>query len=146
MDRRTSSPCRALSGHGRELAIRRERVDDKTVTQPQGPEVQGEPVGTGKTLTPAERKAYEKKTAKELDAFQEQIAELRVKGAAGASQQKRMISQVANNLQMQKLAAANQLTALEKAPESAWDQQKANLDNAMEGLRKAWKAAAEYVK
>lgn len=120
--------------------------ENSPVTQPKGPEVQGEPVGTGKTLTPAERKAYEKKTAKELDAFQEQIAELRVKGAAGASQQKRMISQVANNLQMQKLAAANQLTALEKAPESAWDQQKANLDNAMEGLRKAWKAAAEYVK
>ena len=116
--------------------------ENTPVTQPQGPEVKGEPAGTGKTFTPAERQAYEKKMAEELDAFQEKIAELRVKGTTGASQQRRMISRVANNLQMQKLAAANQLTALEKASESAWDQQKANLDNAMEGLRKAWKATA----
>ena len=84
--------------------------------------------------------------AEELDAFQEKIAELRVKATTGASQQRRMISRAANNLQMQKLAAGNQLTALEKASESAWDQQKANLDNAMEGLRKAWKATTERLK
>lgn len=117
--------------------------DNSSATRPQSPEVTGEPVGAGKSLTTAERKAYEKKMAEELDAFQGKIADLRVKASTGASQQRRMISRVANNLQMQKLAAANQLTALEKASESAWDQQKANLDNAMEGLRKAWKATAE---
>jgi hypothetical protein len=120
---------------------------DKTpATQPQGPEVKGEQTGTAKSFTPAERKAYEKNTAEELDVIQKNIAELRVQATTGAPQKKRLINQVAKDLQFQKIAAGNQLTALEKASETAWGQQKASLDKAMEDLRKAWKANSAYLK
>ena len=120
--------------------------DTSPATQPQGPEVKGEPAGTAKSFTPAERRAYEKKTAEELDAIQQKIADLRVKATTGAPQKKRMLILAANNLQMQKIAAGNQLTALEKASETAWGQQKAELDKAMEELRKAWEPTAIHRK
>ena len=81
------------------------------------PEVKGEPAATAKSFTPAEKKDYEKKTAEELAAIQEKIAELRVKATSGAPQQKRTLILAANNLQFQKVAAGNRLAALEKAPE-----------------------------
>ena len=117
--------------------------DTSPATQPQGPEVKGEPGGMVKSFTPAERKAYEKKTAAELDDIQQKIADLRVKAATGAPQQKRMLMQAANSVQLQKVAAGNRLTALEKAPETAWGQQKADLDKAMADLRQE---IAKYVK
>ena len=111
--------------------------DTSPATQPRGQEVKGEAAGTAKSFTPAERKAYEKKTAKELEAIQQKIADLRVKATDGAPQQKRGLMLAANNLQLQKVAAWNRLTALEKATETAWGQQKADLDKAMVDLRKA---------
>jgi len=111
--------------------------DTSPATQPQGPAVKGEAAGTAKSFTTAERKAYEKKTAEELDAIQQKIADLRVKATTGAPQNKRMLMLAANNLQLQKVAAGNRLTALEKATETAWGQQKADLDKAMVDLRKA---------
>ena len=89
--------------------------DTSPATQPQGPEVKGEAAGTAKSFTPAERKAYEKQTAEELDAIQQRIAELRVKATTGPAQQKRLLFLAANNLQMQKVAAGNRLTALAKS-------------------------------
>lgn len=121
-------------------------TDKSPVTQSQSPEVKAEPAGTAKSFTPAERRAYEKKTAKELEAIQQRIAELRVNATAGSPQMKRLLMRTANNLQMQKIAAGNRLTALEKAPEAAWGQQKAELDQAMADLRKAWEADAAYLK
>jgi acyl-CoA reductase-like NAD-dependent aldehyde dehydrogenase len=109
--------------------------DTSPATQPQGTEVKGQAAGTAKSFTPAERKAYEKKTAEELDAIQQKIADLRVKATGGAAQQKRGLMLAANNLQLQKVAAGNRLTTLEKAPETAWGQQKADLDKAMVDLR-----------
>ena len=117
--------------------------DTPPAAQPQGPEVKGEAAGTAKSFTPEERKAYEKKTAEELDAIQQKIADLRVKAATGPAQQKRGLMLTANNLQLQKVAAGNRLTALEKAPETAWGQQKADLDKAMADLRQE---TAKYVK
>lgn len=116
--------------------------DTSPATQPQGPEIKSEAAGAVKSFSPAERQAYEKKTAEELDAIQQKIADLKVKAATGAPQEKRMLILAANNLQMQKIAAGNQLTALEKASETAWGQQKAKLDKAMEELRKAWEPTA----
>jgi hypothetical protein len=110
--------------------------DTSPAAQPQGPEVKGEPAGMAKSFTPAEKRAYEKKTAEELDAIQQKIAELRIKATTGAPQQKRMLIRAANNLQIQKIATGNKLTALEKASETAWGQQKTSLDKAMEDLRK----------
>jgi hypothetical protein len=119
-----------------------QQKDTSAATLPKGPEVKGEPAGTAKSFTPAERKAYEKKTAEELDAIQQKIAELRMKARTGAQQQKRLFIQAANNLQMQQIAAENELAALKKASESAWGPQKAKLDKAMEGLRRAFEPTA----
>jgi len=116
--------------------------DTSPATQPQGPAVKGEPAGMAKSFTPADRQAYEKKTAEELDAIQQKIAELRMKARTGAQQQKRLLIQAANNLQMQQIAAENELAALKKASETAWGSQKAKVDKAMEGLRMAFEPTA----
>jgi hypothetical protein len=120
--------------------------DTLTGTQPQGTPVKGETAGTAKSFTPAEKKAYEKKTAEELDAIQQKIADLRVKATSGAAQQKRGLMLTANSLQFQKGAAGNRLTALEKASETAWGQQKADLDKAMVDLRKSCEKAGISIK
>lgn len=112
----------------------------------QTPEVKGEPAAAAKSFTAAERKDYEKKTAEELAAIQDKIAGLRVQATSGAPQQKRTLILAANNLQFQKVAAGNRLTALEKAPEAAWGQQKAELDKAMEQLRKSCENAGIQLK
>ena len=120
--------------------------DTPPATQPQSPEVKGAPAETAKSFTPEERQAYEKKTAEELDAIQQKIVDLRVRATSGAAQQKRQLILAANNLQMQKVAAENRLTALKKAPETAWGQQKADLDKAMVDLRKACERAGVPLK
>lgn len=79
--------------------------DTSPATQPQVPKVKGEAAGTAKRFTPADRKAYEKKAAAELDAIQQKIAELRGQATTGAPQKKRMIIRAANNLQIQRLGA-----------------------------------------
>ena len=120
--------------------------DTSPAAQPQAPEVKGKPAGTAKSFTPEERKAYEKKTAKELEAIQQKIADLRVKATTGAAQQKRTLILTANNLQFQKVAAETKLAALGKASGTDWDQQKADLDRAMANLRKACENAGVPLK
>jgi hypothetical protein len=115
-----------------------QQIKEKSAApQFQSPE---EPAKTAKSFTPAQRRSYENKTAKELEAIQQKIAAIRVKATGGAPQQKRILMQTANRLQMQKIAAGNQLTALKKASGEAWGRQKADLDKAMAELRKAMKA------
>ncbi|MEW6660491.1 MAG: hypothetical protein AB1424_17735 [Thermodesulfobacteriota bacterium] len=123
-----------------------QQKDKPPATRSQSPEVKGEPAGTAKSFTPAERQSYEKNTAQELEAIQQKIADLRVKATTGSPQMKRLLIQSANRLQMQKTAAGNQLTALQKASEKAWGQQKADLDKAMADLRKAWEANEAYLR
>lgn len=123
-----------------------QQKDAPAAPPPQGAAVKAEPAGTAKSFTPAERKAYEKKTAEELNVIQDKIAELRVKATSGPPQQKRALMLNANNLQLQKVAAGNKLTALAKAPESAWGQQKADLDVSMENLRKSCEKAGIKLK
>ena len=53
--------------------------DTPPATQPQSPEVKGEAAGTAKSFTPAERQAYEKKTAADLDEMEQRIGELVLK-------------------------------------------------------------------
>ena len=120
--------------------------DAPPAAPPQGSGVKAEPAGAATSLTPEERKAYIKKTAGELEAIQQQIGELRGRSASGPAQQKRGLMVLATNLQRQKFAAGNRLTALEKAPETAWDQQKADLDRAMQDLRKSCEAAGLKLK
>jgi hypothetical protein len=111
--------------------------DTPAATQPQGTAVKGEPAGSAKSFTPAERRAYEKKTAEELDAIQQKIGEIRIKSATGASQNKRVIARSANIIQMYQSAAARELNALQKASETTWEPQKAKVDKAMTELRQA---------
>lgn len=107
-------------------------------TQTQGSEIKGEPAGQVGGLTLEERNAYEEKIARELDAIQLRIADLRAQAITGASQNKRMLSLAANNLQRQKIAAEYELTVLEQAPESRWNKQQAKLEKSMEQLRDAF--------
>jgi hypothetical protein len=120
--------------------------NESAVTLPQGPEVKEEPAETVKSFTPAERKAYEKKTGEELDAIQGRIAEFRMKAATGAPNKKRLLLQAAKNLQLQQVAASTELTALKKASGAAWGPQKAKVDKSMEGLRKALEPAPTQTK
>jgi hypothetical protein len=116
--------------------------DTSPATQPQGPAVKAETAGTVKSFTPSERQAYEKKTAEELDAFQQKIGDLRMKAASGAPQQKRVLMRAANNVQMQKIAADNELIALKKASAADWSDKRATLEESMQGLRKAFEPTA----
>ena len=90
--------------------------DAPPATQPQYPEVKGAPAKTAKSFTPEEKQAYEKKTAKELDAIQQKIVDLRVSATGGAVQKKRRLMVAAKKLQMLKIAAENRINRLEKSP------------------------------
>jgi len=120
--------------------------DTSPAAQPQVTAVPGEPAGMVKSFTPEERRAYEKKTAEELDAIQKKIADLRANTAAGTPQNKRLLMRAANNLQMQQLVAADELNALKKASGSAWEPQKLKVDQAMAQLRKNWEPSAARAK
>ena len=122
------------------------KKDTPPATQPQSPAVKAEPAEAAKSYTPAERKAYEKKTGEELDAMQQRIYDLRLKTRTGAPQQKRMILRAANKLQSQTLAARNQLKELEKAPEKTWSGAKPNMDKAMTELRKTLETTEAQLK
>ena len=122
------------------------KKDPSPATQPQSPEVKGEPAGTAKSSAPEDRQAYEKKTAAELEAIEQRIDELVLKAGKVMPQKKRTFIKNTRALAQQTMAARNQLTALEKAPETAWSQDKAKMDRAMQELRKAREAAEMYLK
>ena len=122
------------------------KKDPSPATQPQSPEVKGEPAGTAKSSAPEDRQAYEKKTAAELEAIEQRIDELLLKAGKVKPQKKRTFIKNTRALAQQTMAARNQLTALEKAPETAWSQDKAKMDRAMQELRKDREAAEMYLK
>ena len=119
--------------------------DTSPATQPQGPAVKAEPAGTVKSFTPAERQAYEKKTAADLDAMEQRIGDLVTKSRQVVPQKRRQVIKVMRGLQVQSLDARNQLAALEKAPEDAWGGLKPGMDRAMAELRKTWEASEPYL-
>jgi hypothetical protein len=91
---------------------------------------------SGKNFSPKERQEYEKKTAADLEAAQQKIADLRVQAGKVPSQKKRLILSGVRNLQMQAGAARSQLTALEKAADKDWGGLKAELDKVMQDLNR----------
>ena len=119
--------------------------DTSPATQPQGPEVTGEPAGTAKSFTPAERRAYEKKTAADLEAMEQRIDDLVAQVRKVVPQKRREVTKVMRGLQVRALVAREQLAALEKAPENTWSGFKADMDKAMAELRKAWEASEPYL-
>ena len=122
------------------------KKDPPPATQPPGSAVKAEPAGAAKSSAPEDRKAYEKKTAAELEAIEQRIDELLLKAGKVKPQKKRTFIKNTRALAQQTMAARNQLTALEKAPETAWSQDKAKMDRAMQDLRKAREAAEMYLK
>ena len=122
------------------------KKDPSPATQPQSPEVKGEPAGTAKSSAPEDRQAYEKKTAAELEAIEQRVDELVLKAGKVMPQKKRTFIKNTRALAQQTMAARNQLTALEKAPETTWGQDKAKMDRAMQELRKDREAAEMYLK
>jgi hypothetical protein len=117
------------------------KKDPSPGTQPQSPAVKLEPVGAVKTYIPEERKAYEKNTAAELEAIEQRTDELVLKAGKVKPQKKRTFIKNTRALAVQTMAARNQFTALEKAPENAWGGLKADMDRAMQELRKLREAA-----
>lgn len=108
-----------------------------TTTQSQKSQVEGEQATAVKGVSAAERMDYETKITDELASIQQRIAELRIEASNGPPQNKRILNLAANNLQMQKIAADDQLIALKEASEEKWRTQKAELEETMERLRKA---------
>lgn len=116
-------------------------------TQPKGPEKKEEQAPKSvKKYTPKEKEAYQKKTAADLTELQQKIEELKVKGRSAPQQMKRMILRGTRDLQVKANAARNKLGALEKAPEKDWGGLKAEMDKAMEELRKAYQEVESRVK
>ena len=94
--------------------------DTSPATQPQGPEVKGEAAGTAKSFTPAERQAYEKKTAADLDAMEQRVGDIVTKGRTRwCRKRSAKLSRLCGVCQVQAMDARNQLDALQKAPEDA---------------------------
>jgi len=122
------------------------KKEPSPATQPQGSAVKAEPAGMAKTYTPEERKAYEKKTAAELEAIEQRIDELVLKAGKVMPQKKRTFIKNTRALAVQTMAARNQLTALEKAPENAWGGLKADMDRAVQELRKLRETAELHLK
>ena len=120
--------------------------DTSPATRPQGPEAKGEPAGTAKSFTPAERQAYEKKTAADLAVIEKNIDDAIPKVNKVVPQKKRMATKLVKGLALQAMTARNQLESLQKAPDTAWGQGKVNLDREMESLTKSWEAAAPLFK
>ena len=115
-------------------------------TQPQTPEVKGEPAGAAKTYNPEERRAYEKKTAAELEVMEKNVSDVALQVNKIMPQKKRMFIKIIKRLQLQIVDARKQLAALEKAPENDWGGLKPGMDRAMQELSKAWEAAQPHLK
>jgi hypothetical protein len=127
------------------LGSAQQSKDTPAVTQPQGPEVKKEAAAPAKSFTPAERQAYEKKTASDLDTMEKRVGDLVVKVREVVPQRRREVMKIMRGLQTQALAARNQLTALEKAPENSWGALKPGMDRTMAELRKTWEVSALYL-
>jgi len=101
----------------------------------------GEQAQAVKSYTAEEKRAYQKKTAADLEKLQERIGDLKAKGQQAPPQTKRMYAKATINLDRMAIAAQNKVTALEKASGQDWSRLKAETDQAMEKLTKAVKEA-----
>jgi len=122
------------------------KKDPSPATQPPGSAVKAEPAGAAKSSAPEDRKAYEKKTAAELEAIEQRIVDLADQARKVVPQKKRQVIKIMRGLQLQSLDARNQLAALEKAPENTWSGLKPGMDRTMAELRKTWEASEPYLK
>lgn len=92
-----------------------------------------------KTYTPAEKQAYQQKTAANLKNIQEKVDDLKLKGRTVVQQKKRMTMRALVTLQNKANLARNKLAALEKAADADWSRLKAEIDKAMADLAQTYK-------
>ncbi len=109
-------------------------------TQAKGAAVKGQIPGQG-TVTPDERKVYEKKVAADLEQINTRIGDLRVKTLKVPPQQKRMTLSHMQYLYNQAVAARNQLSNLAGLQGEAWNQARVKLDATMGDLNRTLEAA-----
>ena len=102
--------------------------------------------GQQKTLSPEERQAYEKKIAADLEAMDTKIADLRMKTAKVAPQQKRLVLFHMQYLYNEAVAARNQLNTLVKSQGEAWNQAQVKLEATMQDLTRNVEAAENKYK
>ena len=81
--------------------------------------------------TQKQRQDYEKKVAADLAIMQQKLDVLKNKQETVPIQLKRMLLKGLVNLQKNRYAAQNLLTAMKKAPEKSWGGMKANMDRAL---------------
>jgi len=115
-------------------------------TQVKGSAVEGQAPGQQKTFRPEERKDYEKKVAAELKALDTRIADLRVKTAQVAPQQKRMVLFHMQYLYNEVVTARNELGDLVNSQGEAWNQAQAKLAATMQDLTRNLEAAENKYK
>jgi hypothetical protein len=102
--------------------------------QTEGAQATGAAVKAQETVSPAERKAYEKKMTEELKVIDTKIGDLRVKTAQLPSQKKRMALFHMQYLYNQAVTAKTQLGNLIKSQGKAWDQARVTLEATMQEL------------
>lgn len=90
------------------------------------------------SYTLAEREAYQRKVASELDEMQQKIGELRIKSRTVVQQKKHMLIKATIDLQRMTEAARHRLTALEAAPKKDWEKLKVDMDKAMANLNTSY--------
>lgn len=115
-------------------------------TQVKGAEMKAKPAGPAKCVPSEERRAFEKKTAADLERINKQIADLRVKGTNVVPQQKRQSLKMMQGLYQQAIGARAQLTNLEKAPEQAWSEGRDGMSKTMQVLQKSLAEVEEQFK
>jgi len=107
----------------------------------QGPEVKAPAPPAAKSFTPKERQEYQKKIAADLAKLEEKIDGLKDQQAKPPPQMRRTILRSRVNLQRLDAIARGKLAALQKASEKDWHTLKAEMDKALEDLKKTYEAA-----
>ena len=96
------------------------------------------PAAPAESYTPEARKEYEKNAAKDLDVLKQQIHDLSVKAQTAAPQIKRSMLRAMVSLDRQVIAAQKRLGDLEKASQKDWGALKAEMDKALDNLKKSY--------
>lgn len=113
--------------------------------QPEGAEVKAAPAAPAQSSTPEVWKEYEKNAAQDLDVLERQIHDLSVKAQTAAPQVKRSMLRAMLSLDRQALAARQKLDKLEKASQKDWGALKAEMDKALDNLKKSYASVEAHL-
>jgi hypothetical protein len=117
-----------------------------TVTQSKGSEAKGGPGQAAKSYSPAEKEAYQKKIATDLEEIQKKVEGLKAKGRTIISQKKHMYLKGMVDIQRKEMSARGKFAALKKASGKEWSRMKEDVDKAMEALTNACNGVESFLK